>query len=413
MTQSPDTGIGARVRVARIAAGLTQAEMAGLVGRSERWAEDVEAGRLPLDRYSLITAVATVCEVDVVWLLGQPYRLRREQGSAVPHVPALRAALRRSSLILSGHPGLVPSAPAADAQRVRDQAAATNRHRQGANLPAVAGLLPALLEDLNTTVLMHERGTAEWDEALRLLVDAARNARQTLNQTGLPDLAWVAAEVAAGAATQLDDPIVKAAVAWDRCGALLHQGSARETQAVADAALRDLEPLSATGDTDALVLEGALVLRQVVACARAGDAEGAWDQATRAVEVSERLPEGHHDLRWQTVFSRANVLVHTTEAGVEVDAPDTGLSFVDDVDVSAMPSRERITHYRIDEARAMHRMGRSGDAVVTLRAAAQRAPHYVHAHPMARELVGDLVRRGVPSQAAALSGLVRGMELVS
>ncbi|WP_420082848.1 helix-turn-helix domain-containing protein (plasmid) [Streptomyces sp. JL4002] len=413
MTHSPDTGIGARVRVARIAAGLTQAEMAGLVGRSERWAEDVEAGRLPLDRYSLITAVATVCEVDVVWLLGQPYRLRREQGSAVPHVPALRAALRRSSLILSGHPGLVPSGPATDAQSVRDQAAATNRHRQGANLPAVAGLLPGLLEDLNTTILMHERGTAEWDEALRLLVDAARNARQTLNQTGLPDLAWVAAEVAAGAATHLDDPIVKAAVAWDRCGALLHQGSARETQAVADAALRDLEPISATGDTDALVLEGALVLRQVVACARAGDADGAWSQATRALEVSGRLPDGHHDLRWQTVFSRANVLVHTTEAGVEVDAPETGLSFVDDADVAGMPSRERITHYRIDEARAMHRMGRSGDAVVTLRAAAQRAPHYVHAHPMARGLVGDMVRRGVPSQAAALSGLVRGMELVS
>ncbi|MEW1640342.1 helix-turn-helix transcriptional regulator [Streptomyces sp. NPDC093801] len=413
MTHSPDTGIGARVRVARIAAGLTHAEMAGLVGRSERWAEDVEAGRLPLDRYSLITAVATVCEVDVVWLLGQPYRLRREQGSAVPHVPALRAALRRSSLILCGHPGLVPSGPAADIQRVRDQAAATNRHRQGANLPAVAGLLPGLLEDLNTTILLHERGTAEWDEALRLLVDAARNARQTLNQTGLPDLAWVAAEVAAGAATHLDDPIVKAAVAWDRCGALLHQGSARETHAVADAALRDLEPLSATGDTDALVLEGALVLRQVVASARAGDADGAWSQAGRAVEVSERLPQGHHDLRWQTVFSRANILVHTTEAGVEVDAPDTGLSFVDDVDVTVMPSRERITHYRIDEARAMHRMGRSGDAVLTLRAAAQRAPHYVHAHPMARELVGDMVRRGVPSQALALSGLVRAMELVS
>ncbi|MFG2753903.1 hypothetical protein [Streptomyces xanthophaeus] len=80
-----------------------------------------------------------------------------------------------------------------------------------------------------------------------------------------------------------------------------------------------------------------------------------------------------------------------------MDAPDTGLSFVVDVDVAAMPSRERTTHYRIDEARAMHRMGRSGDAVVTLRAAAQRAPHYVHAHPMAREPVGELVRRGVPS----------------
>ncbi|MFI8265770.1 MULTISPECIES: helix-turn-helix domain-containing protein [unclassified Streptomyces] len=59
MTHYPDTGIRARVRVARIAAGLTQAEMAGLVGRSDRWSEDVEADRLPLDRYSLKSPTST------------------------------------------------------------------------------------------------------------------------------------------------------------------------------------------------------------------------------------------------------------------------------------------------------------------------------------------------------------------
>ncbi|WP_405427970.1 helix-turn-helix domain-containing protein [Streptomyces erythrochromogenes] len=115
MTQSPGTGIGARVRVARIAAGLTQADMAGPVGRSERWAEDVEAGRLPLDRYSLITVVATVCEVDVVWLIGQPYCCAANR--APPSRTCPRSALRRSSLVLSGHPGLVPSGPATDGTR--------------------------------------------------------------------------------------------------------------------------------------------------------------------------------------------------------------------------------------------------------------------------------------------------------
>ncbi|MFG2753902.1 hypothetical protein [Streptomyces xanthophaeus] len=197
---------------------------------------------------------------------------------------------------------------------MRDQAAATNRYRQGANLPAVAGLLPALLEDLNTTILMHERDTAEWDEALRLLVDAARNARQTLNQTGLPDLAWVAAEVAAGAATQLDDPIVKAAVAWDRCGALLHPGSARETQAVAHAALRDLEPLSATGDTDGLVLEGALVLRQVVACARRRRRE-------RSMEPGN---PGGGGLRAPSGWSRKSALADRVLPGQRLGAHDRG-----------------------------------------------------------------------------------------
>ncbi|GHG41738.1 hypothetical protein [Streptomyces hydrogenans] len=36
---------------------------------------------------------------------------------------------------------------------MREQVAETNRYRQGANLPVVAGLLPALLGDLNTTIL--------------------------------------------------------------------------------------------------------------------------------------------------------------------------------------------------------------------------------------------------------------------
>jgi hypothetical protein len=44
--------------------------------------------------------------------------------------------------------------------------------------------------------------------------------------------------------------------------------------------------------------------------------------------------------------------------------------------------------------------------------AAAAAPYYVYADPMARALVTDLARVGVPSQASALSSLIRNMELV-
>lgn len=81
MPEGMDTDIGARVKVARIAKGLTQTELAGLLGRTENWLYGVEAGRIPLDRYSLITAIAENCDVDVVWLLGQPYRLQRSGGA--------------------------------------------------------------------------------------------------------------------------------------------------------------------------------------------------------------------------------------------------------------------------------------------------------------------------------------------
>lgn len=413
MPLNSDEHIGTRVRIARQAAGLTQTELADFLDRQESWMANVESGRMPLDRYSLITAIAERCDVDVVWLLGQPYRLERNGGSlAHAYIPALRTGLRRAGLILSGHPGLNPEGAPAELPSLRERSAAANRARQAANLPTVAQLLPALVEDLNTALLV--AADRDRDEALRLMVDTARTARMCLNQFGYPDLAWSAAEVAAGAATQLDNPVVKAAVAWDRCGALLHQASLRETVAVADAALRDLEPHASSrgAQREAVSLRGALHLRCAIAHARGRQTDDAWARIDSALEDADQLGPDWYDLEQHTVFGRGVVAVHAAEAGVEVDSPAAGLKRVPEVNIEDIPSKERRTHYAIDEARALHRMGRSASAVVTLRKAAGKAPFYVHADPMARALVSDLARVGVPSQASALSGLIRNMELV-
>lgn len=413
MPLSSDEHIGTRVRIARNAAGLTQVELADSLERAESWMANVEAGRQALDRYSVITAIADRCDVDVVWLLGQPYRLERNGGSlAHSYIPALRTGMRRSGLILSGHPGLSPQGAPVDLATVRRRSAEANVARQAANLPEVARILPPMVEDLNTALLVAEGGDRE--EALRLLADSARTARMCLNQLGYPDLAWIAAEVAAGAAAQLDDPVVKAAVAWDRCGALLHQASLRETVAVADAALRDLESYASgrNAQDNAVSLRGALHLRCAIAHARGNQKADAWSRIDAALEDSERLGDGWYDIEQHTVFGRGTVAVHAAEAGVEVDQPDTGLKRIPRADINEVPSKERRTHFAIDKARALHRMGRSASAVVKLREAASDAPYYVFADPMSRALVSDLARVGVPSQASALSGLIRNMELV-
>ncbi|MEZ7005808.1 helix-turn-helix domain-containing protein [Streptomyces sp. AD55] len=413
MPLTSDEHIGKRVRIARNAAGLTQVELGDFISRTSDWVANVENGRLALDRYSVITAIADCCDVDVVWLLGQPYRLQRGGGSlAHAYIPALRTGLRRSGLILSGHPGLSPSAAPSELESLHSRSAEAAEARQAANLPRVALLLPPLIEDLNT-VLLSADGLAR-EEALRLLTDVARTARMCLNQLGYPDLAWSAAEVAAGAATQLGDPVAQAAVAWDRCGALLHQATLREAVAVADAALRDLEPLASARNADdrAVSLRGALHLRAAIGHARGGRADDAWARIDAALADADRLGDDWYDLDAYTVFGRGTVAVHAAEAGVEVDQPNTGLQRVPRANVGAIPSRERRTHFAIDEARALHRMGRSASAVVKLRSAAGHAPYYVYADPMARALVSDLARIGVPSQAAMLSGLIRNMELV-
>ncbi|MFE3378683.1 helix-turn-helix domain-containing protein [Streptomyces anulatus] len=410
-----DEHIGTRVRIARNAAGLTQVELADFVGRTESWVANVESGRMALDRFSVISAIAGLCDVDVVWLLGQPYRLQSGGGNlAHAHVPALRTGLRRAGLILSGHPGLLPQGPPARLEALLGEVREVNMVRQAANLPQVATLLPPLVEDLNTALLA--TSGADREEALRLLADAARTARMCLNQLGYPDLAWSAAEVAAGAAKQLGDPIVMASVAWDRCGALLHQASLREAVAVAEAALRDLEPLATARrpEAAAVSMRGALHLRCSIAHARgAGSKEDAWARIDAALEDSDRLGEGWYDLERHTVFGRGTVAVHAAEAGVEVDQPDAGLTRVPRVDIGEIPSKERRTHFQIDEARALHRMGKSASAVVKMRQAATVAPYYVYADPMSRALVSDMARVGVPSQASTLSGLIRNMELIN
>ena len=413
MPLSSDEHIGTRVRIARNAAGLTQTELADFLSHTDSWMANVESVRQPMDRYSVITAIADRCDVDVVWLLGQPYRLQRSGGGlAHAHVPALRTGMRRAGLILSGHPGLLPQGAPVDLALMRTHSKEANTARQAANLPKVAQLLPPMVEDLNTTLLAATG--ADREEALRLLVDAARTARMALNQLGYPDLAWIAAEVAAGAATQLDDPVVKAAVAWDRCGALLHQASLPETVAVADAALRDLEPL-ATGrhrQQEAVSLRGALHLRSAIAHARGSQATDAWSRINAAMEDADLLGPGWYDVKAHTVFGRGTVAVHAAEVGVEVDQPDSGLNKVPEFNIADVPSKERRTHYAIDKARALQRMGRSASAVVQLCEAASAAPYYTNADPMARALVSDLARVGVPGQSAALSGLIRNMELV-
>ncbi|MBQ0825481.1 helix-turn-helix domain-containing protein [Streptomyces tagetis] len=413
MPLTSDEHIGQRVRIARNAAGFTQVELGDFIERTPDWVASVENGRLALDRYSVITAIAECCDVDVVWLLGQPYRLQRGGGAlAHAYIPALRTGLRRSGLILSGHPGLSPSATPVGMAALHSRAGEAADARQAANLPKVAELLPPLVEDLNTALLSVD-GLAR-EETLRLLADVARTSRMCLNQLGYPDLAWSAAEVAAGSATQLGDPVAQAAVAWDRCGALLHQATLREAVAVADAALRDLEPLASARNADnrAVSLRGALHLRAAIGHARGRNADDAWARIDAALADADRLGDDWYDLDAYTVFGQGTVAVHAAEAGVEVDQPDTGLKRVPRANVAAIPSKERKTHFAIDEARALHRMGRSAAAVVKLRAAAGQAPYYVYADPMARALVSDLARVGVPSQAAMLSGLIRNMELV-
>src|SRR5262245_822203 len=94
--------IGERIAFYRRRRGLTQAVLAGLVGRSEDWLSKIERGERPVRRLDVIADLAKALRVTVGDLLGQPV-LVEDQRSEGDDIPAIRDALmapRRLSRVL-------------------------------------------------------------------------------------------------------------------------------------------------------------------------------------------------------------------------------------------------------------------------------------------------------------------------
>jgi transcriptional regulator with XRE-family HTH domain len=80
----------ARSAGASSSTGLSQAAVAGLVGRSESWLSQVERGLRTVDSYTVLRDLARVLRVDIVALTGSGKRTEPE----CPSLPVLEVALR-------------------------------------------------------------------------------------------------------------------------------------------------------------------------------------------------------------------------------------------------------------------------------------------------------------------------------
>src|SRR5215469_6968355 len=63
-------GRGQRIARARRRRGLSQATLAGLVGRSESWLSQVERGLREVDSHTVLNALAEILLVDIAELTG-------------------------------------------------------------------------------------------------------------------------------------------------------------------------------------------------------------------------------------------------------------------------------------------------------------------------------------------------------
>ncbi|HZU46157.1 MAG TPA: helix-turn-helix transcriptional regulator, partial [Mycobacterium sp.] len=96
----PSAGTGERIAVYRRRRGLSQAALAGLVGRSESWLSQVERGIRSVDRLSVLIDMAKILHVDVESLIGRPWQLAPNGGAVAQGLDAVREVMTRYDHLL-------------------------------------------------------------------------------------------------------------------------------------------------------------------------------------------------------------------------------------------------------------------------------------------------------------------------
>jgi transcriptional regulator with XRE-family HTH domain len=394
-----DGDIGQRVARARRRKGWTQVQLGVAVDRSESWVAKIEGGYARLDRRSMLDRLATVLDVEVVELTGQPYRpASTEMDSGHATIPPLRLALQRATL-----PSFAAlDVPARPIGELRDELHRAEQMRQDARFSPLRETLPGLIEDL--VVLRREATGPDADEAAVLMLRACHIARVMANLTGHHDLAWMALERELAAADTVGSPVVLAAAAWDLCGAWLHAGALDEARNVALTAIDRLDPHVGTADPQLRSMWGALHLRAAVAYSRLWAPTDAWAHVEEARRVAP--PTGN---AWQTQFNLPNLHIHEVEIAVELGQPADSEEKAAMVPVSEIASGERLSHYWTCTARGLGMNNKNDAALYALLHAERIAGPHVLNRPMARELIIDLVsrtRRGVPAELRRLHALI-------
>jgi transcriptional regulator with XRE-family HTH domain len=382
--------IGERIGYHRRRLGLSQVELAGLIGRSDSWVSQVERGVRSVDRLSVLQKVADVLGVSVAELrTGEP-----PDAEAPADRPEAFESLR---LTLTGHPAanvvLGGPPPALTEQAVADLRTAHDQVWElvhGSRYNELAPLLAELIPSLERAV--RSDGQPEQARAVRqLLTDTYQAVAAMLAKTGEGDAAWIAADRAALAAESLGDPLALAASLFRMAHVFLSLGQLSQVQAVAVTSAEALERQEATPEV--LSLRGAFHLVLAVAAARDNDRAGAYGHLDQAREIAAQIGADRND--FGTEFGPTNVALHSVSVAVELGDAGQALELAGAVDPAGL-SPERQARYSLDIAQAHAMRRQAGEALHYLELAEQLTPEQTRSHRVAQSVARDLLHLAGP-----------------
>jgi transcriptional regulator with XRE-family HTH domain len=367
--------IGRRIALHRRRRGLSQAAVAGLVGRSESWLSQVERGLRRVDSYAVLRDLARVLRVDIGTLTGSSEVSEPERSVRDADV----AAIERALLI-----GAVPE-PMPDAVAAVSELHATY---QAARYDDVLAALPSLIAALDGQ-----------DPAL--VAAGYTVAAKTLTKIGSHDLALIAADRAWCAAHRSDQQADIGMAGYQVVCALLPTSRAALAEELA------VETATRFNGRDPAVLSvvGALWLIAAVAAARRIDAAAAEECLDHAQQLADRLGEDANH-RW-TAFGPTNVAIHRVSVAVELGDAPAALAAAAAVDLDRLPEglRSRRVQVQLDIAWAQTQRRRDAEALVALLEIERAAPQVTRRNVVARDTIRQLLARARGTNGAAVRGL--------
>jgi len=379
---------GARVAALRKERKLSQKDLATELGRSESWVSQVERGTLPVERLSMLQALASALEVSVLDLRSDAVT-PTEEGSA----SAEGGALDGIRLALTGYPGiatLLEDETPADERPIEE----LREHVDNLWELAQASKFSEIGEELVTLIPMLEkrvrRDTATNAEH-EVLAQVYQVTAAVLARQDEADAAWVASDRAIAAAGRSGQPLEVVAGTFRLAHTFLRVQRPEQAEYAASEAIRALQPRLDDGSLtiEGKSLYGALHLVRAVISSREGDRSSTHRWLDQARAVGNDVGPGRND--FGTEFGPANVEIHAVTASVDLGDAGMALDLAEQIDTDSL-SAERRSRLLLDKARAYTQRRQVGEAVSALLEAEALAPEQIRSHPLARQATRELMQ---------------------
>ena len=389
--------IGERIAAYRRRRGISQAALAGLVGRSESWLSQVERGVRSVDRLSVLLDMSRILHVDVQALIGRPWELAPNGGGQEDELAGVRRFFGRyDELADSGEEPVLQ-------RDLRNRIATAHNRYQAAEYRDLVADLPSLLGEVDAT--RYGNGGGGRRETLLAYVYAYVAGAKLLTKMGAPDLAMLAADRCASASMEADSLSARGLAAYQVTCALLRAGRADDAEHLAVTMASRVDREARSDDPASVSVAGALWLISAVIAGRRTERGEAWERLDRAERLAQLLGEDANHL-W-TAFGPTNVALHRVSVAAELGDAGEALRAATEIDVTNFPPglKSRRAQLHLDLAWAQAQRKRDAEATLHLLEAEQVAPQVVHYNVSVRELIREMLARAGRSQTSALDKL--------